>query len=104
MEMQLRLTNGHAHEVRLILEPWGDVHVMPPGSTREIVFEVSSDEGRDAPEIVYEPESITIYAGRSGMLRLSDEPRPVLNGARKAVVVQVGNTANQPASEARAAG
>ena len=69
----LRLTNSHERTIDCILEPWGDIYPMPSGASFEIVFEVKGEEDFEAPEIVANEESFTIYAGRKSSFWVKSE-------------------------------
>lgn len=62
-EVSLGLSNTHGVPITLIIEPWGEVYEMVPNKKYTICFR--SPFPPSSPheiEVVYAPDSITVYA------------------------------------------
>jgi len=68
----LAITNSHASEVRLTLEPWADEHMLPPDSTVEVAFNGPMD-GRI--EVEMKPGEIIVYGWEGAVMSVLDSPR-----------------------------
>ena len=73
-EIRIRVINPLNRELRLVLEPLGEIHSVPFNDS--LVLKASGDEPQDASdclEVEVSQNTLTIYAWRSALVKI-DEP------------------------------
>ena len=72
-EIRIRVINPLNRELRLVLEPLGEIHSDP--SNESLILKASGDEPQDATdclEVEVSQDTLTIYAWRSALVKIDD--------------------------------
>src|SRR5947209_13242027 len=67
---RLRFHNPRTENLTLVLEPWGEVHRIRPGTTVDVVGEGPTGDG---PEVTYDDNTITVWGWAGSVLHVVPE-------------------------------